>query len=368
MTEHDSDAVREAAALARSRWSRVAGSGDGSSWLDQMEAGQLPRDWPPEHAEAVAELLAALAERARHTRAIAALTRGATPQGYAGNQFTAATNDRLPLNRKERYFTGTVLPGLISDNGFAHLHRFIALCGLDVAIQDPNSNPLDGLQDIQFFTEYGFAESVYTDADRARFADRPPDRDTPDVVIVGADWLLAVEAKMYHRPTREALEQQVSKQRMIVEYWTRKLSLEPNRAAHVLLLPDALARDRAPLSVPVVTWEQVLTAYGSVGTPYWLGVLRSAIDRYDDLASPEPQFRTNADAVMPGAQIVEAHAAGSLTFGWVGRSGGSKGRSFTADIATGRWREHQYEVRAEALPGNPNWFPLSDFIAATSAG
>lgn len=361
------EAVREAAALARSRWDRVAGNGDGSSWLDQMQDGRLPGNWPAGHADVVAEMLAALGERARHTRAVAGLLKDGTPQPYAGNEFVAATYRRLPMNRKERYFTGTVLPGVISDNGFAHLHRFLALCGLDVDVQDPNSNPLDGLQDIQFFSEYAFAESVHSDQDKKRFADRPHQRDTPDIVIAGPDWLLAVEAKMYHRPAREALQEQLARQRSTIEYWTRKLCLDPARVAHVLLLPEALAQARRPLSVPVATWEQVLDAYAAVGAPYWLGVLRSALGRYEELASPEPTFRTNADALMLGEQIVKAHASGSLVYAWVGRSGGVQGKTLADDMATGKWRAHPYEVRVEPLTGNRNWFRASKFIAMTSS-
>lgn len=362
----DVTALEQAAAAARSRWRRIAGGGDGSSWLDQMEAGDVPADWPTGHAADVAELLTALGERARHTRAVAGLISDSTPQVHAGNQFVAATHQRLPLNRKERYFTGTVLPGLISDNGFVHLHRFLALCGLDVEIQDANSNPLDGLQPIEFFTEYGFAESVYSAEDRARFDDRPHERDTPDVVIVGPDWLLAVEAKMYHRPTRGALEEQLARQRVVVDYWARKLALDADRVAHVLLLPDALAQSRHPLSTPVVTWERVLAAYGTVGAPYWLGVLRSAIDRYGELASPEPKFRTNADDIMLGEQIAEGHADGTLVYAWVGRAGGLKGKIFAEDLVTGGWRDQPYEVRVDALDGNANWFPVGEFISATS--
>lgn len=362
----DIAAVREAAVAARSRWRRVAGDGDGSSWLDQMQQGRLPNDWPVGHAGAVAELLGALGERARHTRAVAGLLDGSTPQPYAGGAFAQATHQRLPINRKERYFTGTVLPGLVGDNGFAHLHRFLALCDLPVDVQEPN-HALDGLQDLEFFTEYGFAESVCTGRDKSRFADRPHERDTPDLVIVGPDWLLAVEAKMYHRPTREALEKQLAKQRVIVEYWTRKLELDPGRVKHVLLLPWALAQARQPLSARVVTWEEVRDVYGTVGAAYWLGVLRSALDRYEELASPEPTFRGNADAIMLGERIVDAHAAGTLLYSWMGRSGGRRGKKLAEDIVSGDWREQPYEVRLEPLQGSPNWFPVSEFIANTSS-
>jgi hypothetical protein len=182
---------------------RVAGNGDGTNWLDQMKAGKVPADWPEGHADAVAEMLGVLGERTRHTRAVGGAVAGYDAQPLGGSGFVQATQTRLPMNRKERHFTGTVLPMLIGDSGFAHLHRFLTLCGLNVDAQDPYNNPLEGEQDLQVFTEYGFAESVFTEADRERMSDRPDERDTPDVVLMGLDWLVAVEAKMYHRPTRQ---------------------------------------------------------------------------------------------------------------------------------------------------------------------
>ena len=158
-----------------------------------------------------------------------------------------------------------------------------------------------------------------------------------------------------------------TKQRVVVEYWARKLALDRGRVAHVLLLPEALARARRPLSTPVVTWEELRDEYTTVGAAYWLGVLRSALDRYEELASPEPTFRGNADAMMLGEQIVEAHAAGTLIYSWIGRSGGRKGKALANDIASGNWREQPYEVRVEPLDGNPNWLPISEFIARTSS-
>jgi hypothetical protein len=360
-------AVVHAANTARGYWNHVAGSGDGSSWLDQMAAGKLPPDWPPGHAAAVAELLDALGERARDTRAVAGVVESATARPCAGSGFVAATHSRLPMNRKERYFTGTVLPMLIGDNGFAHLYRFLELCGLRGVSLHDGGHPLDGEQDVQFFTEYGFEESVYTKDDRARLAGRPRERDTPDVVLCGADWLVAVEAKMYHRPSREALEQQFAKQHVLVEFWTTRFRLDRARVAHVLLLPGELEKDRRLLSPPVITWEQVAAAYATVGTAYWFGVLQSALDRYSELCSPEPTFRTNADTLMSGADIVAEHGQGTLPYTWMGRSGGKNGKTLAGDIATGAWRDQQYEVRCDPMANNPNWFAVSHFVSITAS-
>jgi hypothetical protein len=364
----EDDAVREAATRARMVWQRVAGSGDGSSWLDQIEVGDvLTGKWPPGRAQEVAELLAAVAEQLRHVREVGAPGH-AEPHAEAGSAFVAATHQRLPMNRKERYFTGTVLPGLVGDNGFAHLHRLLALCGLsDVAAECREAGSRSGGQDVQVFTEYGFAESVYTHKDKQRLDDRPLERDTPDLVLMGPDWLLAIEAKMYHRATRNALARQAIRQKVIVEYWTRRFHLSSDRVAHVLLLPDGLATARKPLPLPLVTWEQIRDAYSVVGAAYWYGVLRSALDRYDELASPEPTFRGNADELLTGEDIVKGHAGGTLPYEWVGCQGGLNGKLLAEDIAAARWREREYEVRVDALPGNHNWFSVAQFVALTAS-
>jgi len=179
---------------------------------------------------------------------------------------------------------------------------------------------------VQLFTEYAFAESLLP-ADSSRFADPPVERDTPDVVVSGPDWLLAIEAKMFHRPTAGALHAQMSRQAPLVRYWAHALGLDEHRVRHVLLLPAALVDDRPELSWPVVTWEQVHDAY-------WLGVLRFALDRYHDMASVEPTFGVNADAILRGEQIA---TISHLKYEWVGRIGGLHGAAFAADRIDDVW-------------------------------
>ncbi len=148
---------------------------------------------------------------------------------------------------------------IVGSDGFAHLHRFLSLCDVDVG--EFGGHGRDGEQRVQLFTEYSFVESRYTEADVHRFPDAPPDNDTPDVVLLGEDWLLAVEAKMFHAPSITALNAQVARQKVILDYLARTLRLPPERVRHVLLLPALLASDGA--AVPVVTWESVLVAWNS---------------------------------------------------------------------------------------------------------
>ena len=84
---------------------------------------------------------------------------------------------RLPINRKERYYTGTVLPMIVAGEGFKHFGRFLTLCGVPkVALEaDPASS------NVQFLTEYGFKESLADGAEK-RFRD-PGGRYIPDLVV-----------------------------------------------------------------------------------------------------------------------------------------------------------------------------------------
>ena len=105
-------------------------------------------------------------------------------------------DERLPINRKERYYTGTVLPMIVASDGFKHFGKFLALCGIpEIALEaDPNTT------NVQFFSEYGFKESLMNGAEK-RFRD-PGGRDTPDLVVyMERSLLLGVEAKFFDQPS-----------------------------------------------------------------------------------------------------------------------------------------------------------------------
>src|SRR4051794_6988663 len=85
----------------------------------------------------------------------------------------------LPINRKERYYTGTVLPALLCADSMRHLSRLIDHLGLPEL--DIRVSPSDCT--LEFFTEYSPVESAVGPAkgDFAGLAHLP--KDTPDVVI-----------------------------------------------------------------------------------------------------------------------------------------------------------------------------------------
>jgi hypothetical protein len=114
----------------------------------------------------------------------------------------------LPLNRKERFYTATVLPMLVCADDFAHLDRLLAMAGLtDILSNSAGSG-------VQVFSEYGYWESIHPLPDTD--PDAPATRDTPDLVLFllgpSRRLLVLIEAKLYHRPSRAALGEQLSAQ------------------------------------------------------------------------------------------------------------------------------------------------------------
>jgi hypothetical protein len=205
---------------------------------------------------------------------------------------------------------------LVASDGFAHLHRLLRLCGLE-NIEFTSS--LKGTDEITFFTEYGFAESVFTDADKVAWPE-VTQADTPDVVIAGPDWLLAIEAKVFHNPNAGSLQAQMRRQAVLVDMWAHARSLDPARVRHVLLLSERLATRVGDLAYPVVTWEQVLGEYDVVAHRYWARALALALARHSDLESRVSVGGKNAHAVKTGQEIAEAYASGNPDFDHVGRT------------------------------------------------
>lgn len=270
------------------------------------------------------------------------------------------TETGLPFNRKERYFTGTVLPMLAGAHDFAYFSRLTTLAGLGPVEVD--ANPLTAT--VQFFTEYGFVESLVGEAIEHRFADAPTTRDTPDVLIYVHEprrVLLAIEAKMYDRPSKMELEEQLQAQAAIVEYIGDNLGVPNENIAHVALLPEGLARQVRGLSFRMITWEDILAAYADVGPPYFVGTLRVALARYASLVAKR-ETGANAEVKLSGSEIVRQYENGTLNMLWMGRRGGLEGVAIGEDIATGAWREFRYECSSKPVY-NQNWFRIADFAA-----
>ena len=344
----DYDRLHDQAARASEVLTRVAGI------ADQIAKGEWDGDLSDEQAVDLADSLAEITEAVRASRSAAGSSKFDSPKP---DQWSGL----LPFNRKERFFTGTVFPCLVGANAFWHIQRTLDLFGL------PAETQVGENAQVQFLTEYGFAESVYTDSDKAKWG-VDFTRETPDIVLVGPDWLLAIEGKVFHNPTAASLTAQMAAQRPLVDHWQQVLGLDPEKVVHGLLLPRRLAdRERHGLvGQVVVTWEDLLERYRHVAPPYWVSVLAEALDRHEELESRFTEaFTPNAEGIRTGQAIVDEWRNDALTIGYVGRRNGLHGVEFTDDVTSGKWMTQKYQVPSEPMTAK-NWFSVEDFIAAVA--
>ncbi len=274
----------------------------------------------------------------------------------------------LPFNRKERYFTGTVLPMIVASDGFAHLDRFLRMCGIDA----PLAPDYLGDQALQFFTEYSFRESVFFDADKRRFPDLPATKDTPDVVLAGSGWLLAIEAKMYQRPNKAKLETQLQAQSELIHYIAQRLSATGtpiNQVRHIALVPRShlpTLSSGSPLKFvdATITWQDLADEYADVAPRYWIGQLQHAND--NDLTDGG---KGHQDGFRTGEQILSGdltHLPSGEPYTFMGCQGGLDGDRMRSYIKGDTWRTREFQVRRTHYQHN-NWFSIEDFRARISS-
>ena len=278
----------------------------------------------------------------------------------------------LPLNRKERYFTGTVLPMVVCANDFRGVG---VLASLIPGCELPPIDPHPKTANVQFFTEYCLADSIFDRRSRDRFPNAPKTKDTPDLMILvkGArSVLIALEAKMFHQPSGPALVRQMRAQRAQLAYLRKRLHVAD--VYHAALLPrDYWKKVQGRLSrgpreaFPVILWEDVVSRFRTQrgANAYFLGILDLALTRWDDLAA-KPLGGANAESKLTGEEIWRRFGR-DVRLSVMGRTGGLSGAALTDDVDTGRWRRQMYEVSSNSKPPNSNWFPIEAFVQLVSA-
>lgn len=271
-------------------------------------------------------------------------------------------NTRLPLNRKEAFFTATVLPAIICADSFEHFHLFLSLLDLrDIPIDTSVDNA-----NILFFTEYSLAEAIFGELTKSNFPNAPHTKERPDVIILieGSEPLLiAIEAKLYSSTQAPLLNWQMDQQEVhLLSYLQRHL---PGlRTIHAALLPDAMKREfgsLVPTTRPIITWEDILDKYKDVKSArYFLEILRIALGNYKKLKAKSTE--AEAEGALSGEDILRGYQDGTLKFKTMGRNGGIHGEHLFQDIAKPRWQKQPYYVRTSPDPLTANWFRVSDFV------
>lgn len=276
-------------------------------------------------------------------------------------------DEGLPLNRKERFFTGTVFPMIICAEGGKYFGRFTEMLplpsGMEIDWRPESTN-------IQFFTEYSLLESVYAQGDADRFPDAHAAigaKDTPDIVMLVTEpekALICLEAKMFLRVSASELAGQMDRQAEIVRYLGDKLAVPEHRRVHAALIPAALAATFRAFPYHVLSWDALHETFVRDRDPdYFLEILRISLDRWEALTGPLASFGKNADDKITGIAIYKGAVAETLPFKMMGRGGGVDGPKLASDLQSGTWSRRKYEVRFQPLATqNPNWFPIELFV------
>lgn len=283
-------------------------------------------------------------------------------------------DNELPLNRKERFFTGTVLPMIVCRDNFKHFGPFLSLlecCEMKVSADSDSSN-------IQFFTEYSLVESIYRDQDKKRLLNPPTSKDTPDIMILvigNPKTLIAVEAKMYDTPTSSSLSTQLINQRKHILFLKEKLSIK--QIIQCALIPEELKKEIGKelsrnlendsidpdYHYRIITWQKILEKYQECyPKDYFVNILQIALDSYKELVTARNKWMENCEEKARGNVIYDDYKAGRRDKKIMGRIMGLRGDFLSEDIESGGWEHQEYETSSKEKPFNRNWFYIKAFV------
>jgi len=274
------------------------------------------------------------------------------------DEFCRIMKTELPLNRKERFYTGTVLPALLFHNGWSNFYTFLReIKDFPVDVNETQTN-----DNFIFCTEYNLKESA---------GDRSVGRkmnvltnDTPDVIIeiLKPRVFIIIEAKMFEKTNQHKIDGQIDRQRSYIAGPLRKaFQMDESQIFHIALVPEA-SRIKSCKSYQVINWEFFIGNQSlDVTNNYFHNYLRYALDNYEQLVSKA------TGGGLPNT--VEFHLKGPALYDlceenpdhWVGRMGGEK--KIQEDFQSDKWRKHMYCVNSvKPVKGQPgNWIPLMKF-------
>ncbi len=270
----------------------------------------------------------------------------------------------LPLNRQESYFTQTVLAMLLCSDDFRNFGLITELAGVGNVAVDASPEAAT----IEFFSGYAFVDSLRGPA-RTRFGDAPRQQHEPSILafITQPRMLIAIEAIMFAKPSREELDNCLLDQATVIDYIAGKLGVAPSGVVHMAVLPAPLADEIGSLGIPVLRWQQIAEAYEDVGPDYFVEMIKVALSSYEYLAAALGRDSGAAVDRLDGRELYRRYVTHELGPPWMRREGGVLGANLKGDIDTGNWRTNVYECRTRHLRGNKDWFTVADFVSRVQA-
>lgn len=272
----------------------------------------------------------------------------------------------LPINRKEKFYTATILPQIICYDNFKYINTFLNL--INNFPKNLQVNPDSNINNIQFITEFCLKESVVNTID-IKWKDAPVSKETPDLVILITEpelYLIVVEGKMFSSTDINEFKEQIKGQKKVIDCIKKTLNINDKNIHHIGLIPEKYFSDNVPIDCQILFWEDIIRSYENIfKNNYFLEMLKISIKNYGDLVSNNEtafgSFGKNAEEHLTGSAIMDQHNSGKKL--WVGRDGGLRGDKLKKDKEMGEWENRKYEVNYKSKDApNRNWFSSKDFV------
>lgn len=164
---------------------------------------------------------------------------------------------------------------------------------------------------ILFLTEYSLKESLVEDHNKSVFSGNYETKDTPDLVILLTEpspVLIVIEAKMFSSAASSDINQQLGKQKWVVNELAKVHSIPADRVFHLALIPQQMVPNKSSITEDVIYWEEVVHIYEEkLKGNYFLETLRIALRKYNLLKSQSgaggQTYRKNMDELMSGSNF-----------------------------------------------------------------
>jgi hypothetical protein len=266
----------------------------------------------------------------------------------------------IHFNREERFFTGSVFPGIVCRENFKHFHLLLELLN-KIDNRVPVNLEITWTKEkktIIFYSEYNLKKSGHK---HKKLGDPEIQGDTPDILFLiessGTRYLFALEAKMYVHCSGVDLNDQMLRQKPNLIEIATTAGVSSENIFHFGLVPEPMAKSfSSDFRSKVVTWEMLYNQFSTVVQDDYFGdVLKYSTVNYYDLCG---QQLVNSEGKLPGEVIYNEYIKRGVKR--VGRKNGVRG--FINDISSGLWKNQVYEYGLDEVLPNRNWFNIDDFI------
>lgn len=275
------------------------------------------------------------------------------------DQFKQRLTSELPINRKERFYTGTVLPSILFHNGLFNFFRFLReIERLPISIDQENTK-----DNFLFYTEYNLKESAGKKSVGAEIYTATGD--TPDVIIEILEpekVFIVIEAKMFANLTQIDFGKQMAAQKCaVIDILKKKYSLDDKQIIHIALTPKQLGF-KTTVDYQVMNWEFFINNEDiDLQGNYFANFLRFALEHYDELVCDQSGMASTVEKQIRGFDVYrDGIDQGKL---WVGRKGGK--RTIEEDVNKGTWRDKLYGINTQKPQDGQkgNWISSHEFAA-----